>query len=238
MVFVIKFGGAVTDFLLGLSRRSSDDQAIITLSLIILFAVAALSDWLGLTGVIGAFLAGAILAGSQFTKTVIEPKIKALGYGLFIPIFFAYTGVKMDFTKVFIGNTLQFAGIGIPLYFILFLVLLVVVMMGKYIGGIVGCALVGGYTDTEAKRIAASDMCAGEDTLVIAQIGATVLFVATPLITPELFSVFGLVIIVSSILTPFFIKRAFKEESYALPPTGRQPISNSKGPSKGKYKSL
>ncbi len=238
MVFVIKFGGAVTDELLKMSRRSGNDQAIITLSLIILFAVAALSDWLGLTAVIGAFLAGAILAGSQFTKTVIEPKIKALGYGLFIPIFFAYTGVKMDFSKVFIGNTLQFAGIGIPLYFILFLVLLVVVMMGKYIGGVVGCALVGGYTDVEAKRIAASDMCAGEDTLVIAQIGATVIFVATPLITPELFSVFGLVIIVSSILTPFFIKRAFKEENYALPPTGRQPISNSKGPSKGKFKSL
>ncbi len=63
MIFVIKFGGAVANRLLSISRRASDDQSIITLSLIILFAVAAFSDWLGLTPVIGAFLAGAILAG-------------------------------------------------------------------------------------------------------------------------------------------------------------------------------
>jgi Kef-type K+ transport system membrane component KefB len=241
MVFVIKFGGAVTDFLLKLSHHSRDDQAIITLALIVLFAVATMSDWLGLTAVIGAFLAGAILAGSQYTQTIIEPKIKALGYGLFIPIFFAYTGVNMDFSKVFTGNALQIGGIGIPLYFILFLVLLVIVMMGKYIGGIVGCALAGGYKDAEAKRIGASIMCAGEDTLVIAQIGSFVYFASgdsMPLITPEIFSVFGLVIIASSVLTPFFIRRTFEEKAYALPTASHQPAHNGKPPSKGKYKSL
>ena len=236
MVFVIKFGGTVTDFLLSLSRRSNDDSSIITLSLIILFGVAALSDWLNLTPVIGAFLAGAILAGSPYTKTVIEPKIKALGYGLFIPIFFTYTGVSMDFSKVF--EMTSVGGIAMPLYLVLFVILLVVVMGSKYIGGVLGCALVGGYTDTEAKRIGASDMCAGEDTLVIGMIGVNFIFLGQQLITPELFSVFGLVIIVSSVLTPLFIKRAFREESYVLPPSGRQPISNGKNTPKGKYKSL
>lgn len=245
MIFVIKFGGAVTDFLLGLSHRSKDEQAIITLSLIILFAVAALSDWLSLTPIIGAFLAGAILAGSPFTRTIIEPKIKALGYGLFIPIFFAYTGVHMDFAKAFAGQSLQLAGVGVPYYLILFIGLLVVVMVGKFLGGIIGCALVGGYKDIESRRIGASLMCAGEDTLVIAQIGAAVYFSqdkTMPLITPELFSVFGLVIIVSSILTPFFIKRMFEEKSYALPTPARavpHPLKNGgKPPSKGKYRGL
>ncbi|MGA9141930.1 MAG: cation:proton antiporter [Methanocella sp.] len=211
MIFVIKFGGAVANWLLGISRRTSEDQSIITLSLIILFAVAALSDWLELTAVIGAFLAGAILAGSPFSETVIMPKIKAVGYGLFIPIFFAFTGLQMDFGAILGGAALQLpAGIGIPYYLILFVLLLVTVIIFKYFGAIIGCAYAGGFKLKDARKIGCSAICVGEDTLVIAQIGAMVMFTAgMPLITPAIFSVLGMLIIVTSVLTPFMLKWAF-----------------------------
>ncbi len=214
MIFVIKFGGAVANWLLGVSRRDTEDQSIITLSLIVLFAVAALSDWLELTPVIGAFLAGAILAGSPFSETVIAPKIKAVGYGLFVPIFFAYTGLQMDFGALLSGASVY----GIPYYLILFVVLLVAVVTFKYVGAIIGCRMAG-LKLRDARKIGSSAICVGEDTLVIAQIGAgVVLFEGGPaLISNELFSVFGALIIVTSIITPLLLRRTFSVNETPTP---------------------
>jgi Kef-type K+ transport system membrane component KefB len=218
MIFVIKFGGAVANRLLSISHRTSEDQSIITLSLIILFAVAALSDWLDLTPIIGAFLAGAILAGSPFSETVIAPKIKAVGYGLFVPIFFAYTGLNMNFGALVGGNALQVVGIGIPYYLILFVLLLAVVVTFKYIGAITGCTMAG-FKPKDARKIGCSAICVGEDTLVIAQIGAGVaLYEGGPmLINNDIFSVFGLLIIVTSLLTPFLLKWTFNANEVPVP---------------------
>ncbi len=239
IIFVIKFGGVVTDWLLGVSRKSGEDQSIITLSLIVLFAVATLSDWLELTYVIGAFLAGAILAGSPFSSTVIEPRVKALGYGLFIPIFFAYTGITMDFWSLLRGPALPIpgTGFGVPCYLLLSAGLLVIVMGGKYLGAIAGCALAGGFKSAEPNRIGFSLMCAGEDALVICGIGAAVKLGGSPLITPELLSVIGLVVIASSLLAPIFIKRSFEEKDYT-PPMAPRTKAGLNGKSRGKYKSL
>ncbi|WP_424357741.1 cation:proton antiporter [Methanocella sp. MCL-LM] len=222
MILVIKFGGKVANWLLGISRRSGEDDTIITLSLVILFGVAWLSDWLQLTPVIGAFLAGAILAGSPFSETVIAPKIKAVGYGLFIPIFFAFIGMKMDFGAIFGGASLSVLGIGIPYYFLLFLLLLAGVLVSKYIGAIAGCAYAGGFKPFEANKIGSSAICVGEDTLVIAQIGSTVLFAVgtaegQPLVTSQIFSVLGLLIIVTSIITPLLLNITFSKSKTQVP---------------------
>jgi len=239
IIFVVKFGGVVTDTLLGISRKSGSDQSIITLSLIVLFAVATMSDWLGLTYVIGAFLAGAILAGSQYSSTIIEPRIKAVGYGLFIPIFFAYTGITMDFRALLQGPWLVLSGtsIGVPVYLLLFLGLLATVMGGKYIGTIAGCSLSGGYKSNEPRRIGFSLMCAGEDALVIGGIGTSVVLNGSPLVTPELLSVIGLVVIVSSLIAPVFIKRSYEDESYSSPIAPRTKASLG-GKPKGRVKGL
>jgi Kef-type K+ transport system membrane component KefB len=229
MIFVIKFGGAVANWLLGISRRASEDQSIITLSLIILFAVAALSDWLGLTPVIGAFLAGAILAGSPFSETVIAPKIKAVGYGLFVPIFFAFTGLKMDFGALVNGASLHVLGLGIPYYLILFVLLLAAVVAFKYFGAVTGCTMAG-FKPRDARKIGCSAICVGEDTLVIAQIGAGVaLYAGGPmLINSELFSVFGLLIIVTSLITPLLLKWIFNKNETPVPVMTRGAMSSPK----------
>jgi Kef-type K+ transport system membrane component KefB len=237
ITLVVKFGGKVTDALLGVSRKSRDDQSIITLSLIVLFAVAALSQWLGLTYVIGAFLAGAILAGSPFSSTVIEPRIKAVGYGLFIPIFFAYIGITMDFGALINGPILSILGFGFPLYLLLLAALLIIVMGGKYVGTITACALTGDYKKNEANRIGFSLMCAGEDALVIVGIGTSVYFGGSKLVTPEILSIVGLVVILSSLVAPIFIKKSFEEKSY-VSPVAPKTKTNLSGKPKGRTKSL
>lgn len=225
MIFVIKFGGAVANGLLGVSRRTSEDQSIITLSLIILFATAALSNWLDLTPVIGAFLAGAILAGSPFSETVIAPKIKAVGYGLFVPIFFAYTGLQMDFGALLDGTTFY----GIPFYLILFVMLLVAVVAFKYFGAVAGCHMAG-LKPKDARKVGCSAICVGEDTLVIAQIGAGMALSegGPALINNEIFSVFGALIIVTSVITPLLLKWAYNRAEPPVPVVIRGGINSAK----------
>jgi len=239
IIFAIKFGGVVTDTLLGVSRKSGSDQSIITLSLIVLFGVAWLSDWLSLTYVIGAFLAGAILAGSQFSSTVIEPRIKAVGYGLFIPIFFAYTGITMDFGALLRGTWIVFSGtsIGVPIYLLIFLGLLITVMGGKYLGTMAGCAMSGGFKPNEPRRIGFALICAGEDALVIGGIGASVMLNGSALVSPELLSIIGLVVIVSSLIAPILIKLSFDEKEYVSPMAPRTKTSLGSKP-KGRVKGL
>lgn len=224
MILVIKFGGRVANWLLGVSRRSGEDQSIITLSLIILFAVAGLSDWLQLTSVIGAFLAGAILAGSPFSETVIAPKIKAVGYGLFIPIFFAYTGIQMNFGSVIGGPLVGVPGFGVPGYLILFVLLLACVITFKYLGTVAGCEYAGGFKKHEVRKIGCASIVIGEDTLVMAQVGSMIFFTAAqPLVTEQIFTVFGLLIIVTSVITPFLLKWAFSAGDRPVAPPVRRP---------------
>jgi len=172
---------------------------------------------------IGAFLAGTVLAGSPFSETVIAPRIKALGYGLFIPLFFAFTGMQMDFGAVLGGATIGAFGIGVPIYLILFLALLGAVLACKYFGALAGCGYAGGFKQAETRRIASSAICVGEDTLAIAGIGMLVAYApGMPLVTKPMFSVLGLLIIVTSLITPFALKRAYKiADSPAMTPRGR-----------------
>lgn len=221
LVFVIKFGGKVTNWMLGVTKKSKDEHTIITLSLIALFAVAGLSEWLEMTAIIGAFLAGAILAGSPYSETVIAPKVKAIGYGLFIPIFFAYTGTKMDFGQIFGGNALNLLGIPIPYYLLLAIGLLVGVMVCKYVGTTIACRLSGGFKPSEVGRIGFSLISVGEDTLVIAHIGTMVLVAGQALISPGLYAVLGLLIIVTSLVSPFLLKKTFEETRYSPPSSPR-----------------
>ena len=197
---------------------------MITLSLIILFAVVWLSDWLQLTQAVGAFLAGAILAGSPFSETIIAPKIKAIGFGLFIPIFFAYTGMRMDFGSIVGGAIVGIPAIGALIYPLLFLLLLAGVIICKYSGTILGCAYAGDFKPFEARKIGSSSICLGEDTLAIAQIGMGVTSVGgMTLISRPILTVLCLLVIVTSVLTPFLVKSVFSKSSSHMLLHGRSP---------------
>lgn len=57
-----------------------------------------LSSALGIEVILGAFLAGAVIRQSGHTVAqIFEEKLDAIGYGLFIPIFFLTVGASVDF---------------------------------------------------------------------------------------------------------------------------------------------
>jgi len=92
----ITVGEKMSNKILSFIQKMRDEQILLVVPLAIIFVVAFVSQRIGVAAVTGAFLAGMAMSKSVFSETVIAPKIKAIGYGFFIPIFFAYSALIID----------------------------------------------------------------------------------------------------------------------------------------------
>jgi Kef-type K+ transport system membrane component KefB len=70
----------------------------------LLIGFAALAEALGLEVILGAFIAGAILrlvdADGEMTHPAFRAKLEAIGYGVFVPVFFVATGLRFDLSAL------------------------------------------------------------------------------------------------------------------------------------------
>jgi Kef-type K+ transport system membrane component KefB len=96
-------------------------QLPIRVAVVLVFALAALADSLGLDLLLGGFVAGVIvrvaLKGREVT--VFESKLTAVGYGFLIPFFFITSGLKFHLTAL-TDDPIQL--LELPLFLALFLV--------------------------------------------------------------------------------------------------------------------
>jgi Kef-type K+ transport system membrane component KefB len=69
-------------------------------AVVLLVGFAAIADSLGLESILGAFMAGAILTLLDKDEAMTHPefrrKLEAVGFGIFIPVFFVASGVNYD----------------------------------------------------------------------------------------------------------------------------------------------
>jgi Kef-type K+ transport system membrane component KefB len=69
-------------------------------AVVLLVGFAAIADSLGLESILGAFMAGAILSLLDKDEAMTHPefrrKLEAVGFGIFIPVFFVSSGVNYD----------------------------------------------------------------------------------------------------------------------------------------------
>jgi Kef-type K+ transport system membrane component KefB len=72
---------------------------------LLLAGFVALAESLGLEVILGAFLAGALLSlvdrDRMMTHPVFRTKLEAVGYGVFIPVFFVSSGIRFDLEALF-----------------------------------------------------------------------------------------------------------------------------------------
>ena len=72
---------------------------------VLLVGFAALAEQLGLEVILGAFAAGAILTLLDRDEAMTHPefraKLEAIGFGVFIPVFFVASGVRFDLDALF-----------------------------------------------------------------------------------------------------------------------------------------
>ena len=115
-LFVIAVGVAV----IGAERSMRISAALLRLqdstaeirvrgSFLLLTLFVVLAKRLGLEAILGAFLAGAIVELVDHDQTVTHPqfrqKLEAVGYGVFIPVFFVATGVRFDLNALVANAT-------------------------------------------------------------------------------------------------------------------------------------
>jgi Kef-type K+ transport system membrane component KefB len=69
-------------------------------AVVLLVGFAAIADSLGLESILGAFIAGAVLSlldkDEQLTHPEFRRKLEAVGFGIFIPVFFVTSGINYD----------------------------------------------------------------------------------------------------------------------------------------------
>jgi len=107
LLFVVAIGAVI----LGLEHSRQVSQTLLRLqettaeirvrgAFFLLMLFAALASRFGLEAILGAFLAGATLKvldrDQMMTHTLLYTKLKAVGFGVFVPFFFVSTGMKLD----------------------------------------------------------------------------------------------------------------------------------------------
>jgi Kef-type K+ transport system membrane component KefB len=144
----------------------------------------------GMAAIIGAFMAGLFLARSPLKKRI-ETAFVPVVYGIFVPIFFVSVGLSADVRQITAGD------IG------LVVALCLVVILSKLLGaGLAG--VFGGMRAQETLQLGVGMIPRGEVTLIVATVGIT-----EGLIGVEVFSVAVGIVIVTVLLTPVLLRRAF-----------------------------
>jgi Kef-type K+ transport system membrane component KefB len=83
-----------------LRLQDSSAQIRVRASMLLMVAFVALAEGLGLEVILGSFAAGALLSlldrDRRMTHENFRTKLEAIGFGLFIPIFFVTSGIRFD----------------------------------------------------------------------------------------------------------------------------------------------
>lgn len=172
--------------LMALAAHLLIPQAETVIALILCLGLAYLADLVGLSTIIGAFFAGLACGQTSYHK-ILSKKLNALGYALFIPIFFVSVGLQLTLT-------------GLVQDWQLFLVLTVIGVLTKLIGA-GGGAKLAGFSNASALVIGSGMVSRGEMALVIAQIG-----VHNHLLAPDRYSAVVGALILTTIVAPLLLK--------------------------------
>lgn len=160
------------------------------MAIVVLLGYAIAAEWVGgMASITGAFLAGLMFARSP-EKEVLEPRIHALAYGFFVPIFFVNIGLAADFFAL--GGSL-------------WLVLLVILsaLIGKFAGAGLGGRMAG-LTARESLQLGVGMVPRAEVSLIAASAGVS----SGLLGAPEYSAVVGMVI-VCTLMTPPLLRVLF-----------------------------
>lgn len=156
---------------------------LLTAILIGMFVCAALTDWLGLHAVFGAFLFGACLPrDDRLLKYLIE-RVEYLAIVVLMPIFFALAGLNTT------GDAFVGAGLGAMA------LILAAATFGKLAGGALGARL-GGYGWRDSLATGTLMNARGLMELIVMKVGLD-----AGLIGPELFTMLLVMAILTTVMT-------------------------------------
>jgi monovalent cation:proton antiporter-2 (CPA2) family protein len=176
----------IAPFLMRLSEKIYANSAVIIMSLVICLSMSYVADFVGLSAVIGAFFAGIAVSQTKVQKEVFH-NIEALGYSVFIPVFFVSVGLEVTFDSI-----------ADRWFFIL--AFTIIAILSKLIGGYIG-AKAAGFSTNSSLMVGSGMISRGEMALIILQIGQQ-----SQLIEEGYYSPLVLIILISTLVSPLVLK--------------------------------
>lgn len=172
------------------SNRFGKNSSIIVFAIALALISAFLAEELGIAAITGAYVCGLFISPTSY-KEFVEEKVDTIASNFLTPIFFASVGLAANLRETS-ANILLFT------FF-----MLVIAILGKLIGcGVVARLL--GMTKEESIQIGSGMVSRGEVALITTNLG-----LQNKIITPELFVPTLIVVVVTTLLTPILLKRAF-----------------------------
>jgi Kef-type K+ transport system membrane component KefB len=172
---------------------------LLGLCLCFCFIVSAISGFVGLAPIVGAFAAGIVLEEVHYRpfRERGERKVEELLFPittLIVPVFFVMMGFRVDLKSFASPAVLGFAAL-----------ITLVAIVGKQICGL-------GVLDPGIDRLAigVGMIPRGEVGLIFAGLGATLMLAGKPILSPTTFSALVLMIMLTTFITPPLLKVVFE----------------------------
>jgi Kef-type K+ transport system membrane component KefB len=164
-------------------------EGIVTASF---FGAAGIAAFVGLSPIVGAFAIGMAVASTRLIKQVDEYAEKLLI--IFGPLFFAIIGAQVDLR-----------GVNLDVLYLAAIVMAVAVLTK-----LVGCGLPSMIflkDKTRALRVGIGMISRGEVGLIVAGVG-----VSTGALTSDIYTTVIIMVALTTIITPIWLKRSYKDE--------------------------
>ncbi|HKM09890.1 MAG TPA: cation:proton antiporter [Candidatus Methanomethylophilaceae archaeon] len=157
--------------------------------------MATISEFLGLAAIIGAFLAGMMLADFS-ERWRLKPKVDALTR-FFLPLFFLNVGMQIQTSSL-----MNVSVLALSTYVI------ILAVISKYVGGYIGVRMADKNIDKDSASIVGIGMIPrAEVGLIIASIGF-----AGGYLTADMNAAIVLMSVITTIIAPPLLKRGFKKK--------------------------
>jgi len=166
---------------------------VITIILVIMIAMALITQLIGVNTVLGAFVAGILIGESPILTRHIDEQLRGLIVALFMPVFFGLSGLSADLTVL--KN---------PQLALLALGLIGIASVGKFLGAFVGGKL-GGLTRAESLALGCGMNARGSTEVIVASIGLSM-----GVLNRDLFTLIVTMAIVTTMAMPPMLRWALK----------------------------
>jgi Kef-type K+ transport system membrane component KefB/nucleotide-binding universal stress UspA family protein len=161
-------------------------DALLTITIVLTFAWAAISQALNIEAVLGAFVMGILLGQMPRLPESIYHKLESVALGIFSPIFFAVAGLKVNILNLLDSQLI-----------IITLLAIFLATFGKFVGTYAGARLIGGRNHWTALSFGAGLNARGAMGIIIATIGLNL-----NILVQDMFSIIVLMSIVTSLMAP------------------------------------
>lgn len=167
---------------------------LLSLIIILAFIWGAITQWLNLEAILGAFVMGILFGMMPRLPEDVINKLESIALGIFAPIFFAVAGLKVNILNLFD-----------PTLIVITIIVIGIATLGKVVGTYTGARFVGGKDHWTSLSFGAGLNARGAMEIIIATIGLRL-----GILSQDMFSIIVVMAIATSLMAPFALRWVLK----------------------------